>query len=277
MAFSRLIYVLYPKVKMKYVILCSIFFTLSTYVLSTDLQILTNESVPTNYYHNGQLTGTSIDLVNAIKAELELTVDTQVLPWARAYNLAINTPNVVLFTTAKTTERVSLGFQFIGPIVTRQHALYKRSTDTFSVHSLKDIRKNKLVIGGLAGDWRAKYLADAGISIDYVTNYEQNVKKLLAGRIDMMIGSNIKMASLMKASGEKLSVIEQAYTIQEASSFIAFSPDTEQSLINEWSNAFKKISNSHYWQDSAEKWTKILLMPMGYSVEKGLYVIDDTQ
>ncbi|MCP4159338.1 MAG: transporter substrate-binding domain-containing protein [Deltaproteobacteria bacterium] len=125
---------------------------------ATEIKIYTNDSIPTNYKENGKLIGTTVDIVEEIQKYLKKDVKIEVYPWARAYALSKKEPNIVIFTAAKTQERLDYGFQYLGPVITRKHTLYMKRGDGFTINTLEDIKNQKLYAGCLLGDWRSKFL-----------------------------------------------------------------------------------------------------------------------
>ena len=84
-----------------------------------DLQIITENYPPLNYIENGTLQGISVDLMELAFERLDIPVNRssfQVLPWSEGYTRALNTPNTMLFSTARLPERESQ-FLWAGPLV----------------------------------------------------------------------------------------------------------------------------------------------------------------
>ncbi|MCP3926418.1 MAG: amino acid ABC transporter substrate-binding protein [Desulfobacterales bacterium] len=173
---------------------------------------------------------------------------------------------------AKTQERLDYGFQYLGPVITRKHTLYMKRGDGFTINTLEDIKNQKLYAGCLLGDWRSKFLKKQGIPIQNVGTYKQNVLKLLAGRVSLMVASDMKIKSLLNKVGVGLNEVEPVYVFRVSPSFIMFSKGTDQNVIDQWKKAFSKISKTDYFKKLSKKWSKILLAPIKYSHDKGLYV-----
>lgn len=93
--------------------------------LAQELMIISEENPPFNFIKDGIFTGSSTEVVREIMRRLNLPGEIQVLPWARAYQLALSQPNVVLFSTARTTEREHL-FHWVGPIYKVRFGFYAR-------------------------------------------------------------------------------------------------------------------------------------------------------
>lgn len=62
-----------------------------------EMQILTAEEPPNNYTKNGKVIGIVVDLVEALKKATGESAPIQVMPFARTYKTALETPNVLLF------------------------------------------------------------------------------------------------------------------------------------------------------------------------------------
>lgn len=69
------------------------------------LTILTKNLPTLNYLKNGELVGYSVDIVKEIQKRVGSYEQIKVLPWARAYNMALNEENIVLFSITLTEER----------------------------------------------------------------------------------------------------------------------------------------------------------------------------
>jgi len=66
-------------------------------VLSAELTILTENLPPLNYVENGTLVGPSVEIVKEIQKRVGSQEQIQVYPWARAYKMALEDENVILF------------------------------------------------------------------------------------------------------------------------------------------------------------------------------------
>ncbi|MCP4159339.1 MAG: hypothetical protein GY760_04655 [Deltaproteobacteria bacterium] len=82
----------------------------------------------------------------------------------------------------------------------------------------------------------------------------------------------MKIKSLLNKVGVGLNEVEPVYVFRVSPSFIMFSKGTDQNVIDQWKKAFSKISKTDYFKKLSKKWSKILLAPIKYSHDKGLYV-----
>ncbi len=255
-----------------YICLSFILFLVSIGYADEIIRIVTNEEPPSNYYsEEGKLTGPSTEVVEEIKKKLNLNVEIEVLPWARAYMLAKNGPNTAIFTAGKNKERIDYGFHFIGPIFTRNHVLLKRKGSSISISSLEEVKNQELLVGVMRGDCRAKLLMDQGVNVDVVTSHKLNAHKLMRGRFDLWILADLDAQFVVKKAGYNKDDIEIAYVIAEGSGYIMLSKDVSKEIVERWQNAFLEIQKTDFFEKTAEKWSSLLEVNIRYSVDKGFY------
>jgi polar amino acid transport system substrate-binding protein len=80
------------------------------------IKVVTEDTFPIQYLEKGQVLGPATDLVKSVLAEAGLPYSIEVLPWARAYNIALNEPNTMIYSLARTEQREGL-FQWIGSVM----------------------------------------------------------------------------------------------------------------------------------------------------------------
>jgi polar amino acid transport system substrate-binding protein len=85
--------------------LCACLLLIAAVCKSAELLILTENLPALNYMENGELVGPSVEIVKEIQSRVGSTEPIHVYPWARAYKIAQERENVVLFGTAYTTNR----------------------------------------------------------------------------------------------------------------------------------------------------------------------------
>lgn len=253
-------------------IITIILLLMSSLVFSEKIRILTSEEAPTNYTYKEEFIGTTVDIVKEIKKIIKEDAPIEVLSWSRSYGIAKTTPNIVIFTSGKTQEREELGFNFIGPIFTREHTLYKKKGNTILVKDIQDIKNQNLVVGSMKGDWRSNYFKSEGVKVSEVINHESNVKNLLLGRIDLWALSDIEVPSVTTIAGYTTDEIEPVFIFGVASSYIMLSKGTSDNIVNEWQNALKYIETTEFFDDLKKKWSDILEIELDYSREKGLFI-----
>ncbi len=148
------------------------------------LTILTENLPPLNYIRDDKLVGPSVEIVQEIQKRVGSTARIQVMPWARAYKIALEQENVVLFGTTQTKERENV-FKWVGALSTKRDILLARKNRNIRLASLEDAKIFSR-IGTLRDDTRERLLLSHGFSnLESVSNEQKNAQKLFLGRIDL--------------------------------------------------------------------------------------------
>jgi polar amino acid transport system substrate-binding protein len=81
---------------------------LPTTVYSDNVIIVTENYPPYSYEQEGEITGISTDIVKCIMDESGLEYKIEVLPWARAYEMALNKDDVLIYSIMRIPEHETL-------------------------------------------------------------------------------------------------------------------------------------------------------------------------
>ena len=185
-------------------------------VLSAELTILTENLPPLNYIENDMLVGPSVEIVKEIQRRVGSSEPIQVYPWARAYKMAIEKENVVLFGTTHTKVRDSL-FKWVGPLATKRDILVARKGSGIKINSLEDAEKVGS-IGTLRDDTRERLLKSQGfINLEPVSNEQLNAQKLVLGRIDLWAYKKPGLRTVCDLAGVDHNELEEVYHLRETS------------------------------------------------------------
>ena len=236
------------------------------------LRIVTAEEPPTNYTRDGQLTGITVDIVRELLKRQNMDTPIEVYPWARAYAIAQQTPNVMLFTAARTPEREVQGFSFIGPVTTRKHALFARADDTRQYPSLATLYHERLLIAGMRGDWRAQWVSDRSLNLYATNSHVQSLRMLLSGRVDLAVLSDLELGPDLKAMGAAEGSVRLAYVIEERAAYILLSQGTERATVTRWQSEFARLQESDFFRQLSARWSATLGLPLRYTPGKGIHL-----
>jgi len=209
-------------------------------LLSSELTILTENLPPLNYLRDGILVGPSVEIVREIQKEVGSKAVIEVYPWARAYQLALEKENVVLFGMTHTKEREDL-FKWVGPLATKIDILIAKKGREMKVLSLEDAKKVPR-IGTLRDDTRERLLIKHGFTNLYPVSDEQNnAKKLMLGRIDLWAYKKPGWKTVCGLVGINPEEFVEVFELREIDVSIAFSKKTSDSIVNKWRNAFNEM------------------------------------
>ena len=216
----------------------------NTYIVRFDidnLTFLTEQNAPLNYIQgNSTIKGISVAVVSEILKALESNVilnRSNIQPWARAYQTALQQDNVVLFSIIKTKEREA-DFQWVGPIHRANVVLFSRKENHQNVSAIEDLSDQ--VICAIREDVGAQIIKSLGHPEDkthYPASAEQCAKMLMLGRVDFWAyGADTGHWHLSNA-GANTSQYKEALHLHEAFRYIAFSKDVPKHVVSAFQNA----------------------------------------
>jgi len=159
------------------------------------IALYTEDSPPLNMLVNGRIIGSSVEKVVHIFALAGLEQRLELLPWARAYQYALDKPEACVFSTTRTPEREAL-FKWIGPLTRSAWMLYARKEDAAPLQTLEQARGE--LIAGYHLDAVAEHLSARGYSVDYSSNELAGARKLLSGRVKYWASSQYSSAALIQ-------------------------------------------------------------------------------
>ena len=199
---------------------------------------------------HGIVSGTLIDKLTQIMAAAKLSYNVNIYPWTRAYKYALSNENVLIFPIFKTKEREA-SFHFICPL-TQKLELYfvKLSTrKDIKIKTITDAKKYR--IGLIRQDYDHLLLLKHGFKdgqqLDVNSDDFSTLRKLIKGRIDLMIQSKGAIYNKLAAQGLKQSIVSFAYQLKNdnlAENCLAFSKKTPLSLVNKVKQALEKVNRS---------------------------------
>jgi len=226
--------------KKLFVIVASVFLVSVQPVLSAELIILTENLPPLNYVEDGVLVGPSVDIVKEIQRRVGSGEEIKLYPWARAYKMALEQENVVLFGTTHTEVRHDK-FKWIGPLATKRDILVARKGSGIKINNLEDAKKVNR-IGTLRDDTRERLLKSLGFTnLEPVSDEQMNAKKLVLGRIDLWTYKIPGLRTVCELAGVDYNEMEEVYNLREINVDIAFSKKTSDSIVQKWRNAFNDM------------------------------------
>lgn len=189
------------------------------------IQMLTENYPPLNYMEDGKIIGIGPDQVKLIMERAKLDYTIEMMPWARAYWRAQTQSNTCIFNTAHSPER-SPKFKWVEPLIMAHAFLIAKAGSNIHPKTLQEAWKYS--VGTQRDDMTEDLLRKDGFpKIDIAANFDLQLKKLLAGRIDLISSTDAYYYGA-KAKGTP---IEIAYVLAAEASSIACSLDTDDNTI----------------------------------------------
>lgn len=169
----------------------------------------------------------------------------ELYPWARAYDLALHEPGVLIYLIARTPAREAQ-FQWVGEVMRLRYYFYRlASRDDVRIERLEDARAYRL--GVLRDDVRHQYLQTLGFQRLVVSGQQKdNFSRLLNGQVDALLlpekdASHFCQDAASTCPGlRRLAVLEDLDTPL----YMAFSPTTPAPLVARLREAFAQLKAS---------------------------------
>ena len=222
-----------------------------------ELTVLTEDLPPLNYIDNGALVGPSVEIVKEIIKRLGTNEPIHVYPWARAYKMALEEKNVVLFGMTYTEVRKDK-FKWVGPLAVKRDILVGKINSDIKIETLEDAKKVKR-IGTLLDDTRGRMLEGLGFkNLEPVTDEKLNAQKLAIDRIDLWAYKIPGLRTVCDLAGVDYRKFEEVYHLREIELMIAFSKKTPDAIVKTWNEAFIEMSRDGTILKIRKKWNEIL-------------------
>lgn len=201
------------------------------------------ETTPYTYQKGERVEGSATEVVEKTLLAAGLT-DHQIklYPWARAYDMALKEPNVLIYLIARTAAR-ERQFQWAGEIMKIQYHLYrlKERTD-IAIKTLADARR--YTIGVMRDDVRQQYLQSKGfLRLVVSAQSMDNFNKLIKRQVDLAPFTEDDANSLCAEAHFECAGLERVLTLDEASTglYMAYSNATADSTVLKTRAAFDRL------------------------------------
>lgn len=211
-----------------------------------EIMVVTEDFPPFNYIENGNICGLATDVVKEMLKSLSVSDKLiTVMPWARAYKLAMSQENVLIYSIVRCAEREK-DFKWVGKLTTLRMSFVKlKIRDDIKVESIDDLRKYRM---GLTRETAPEHiLSKFNIQAkERLSRDDQVLNMLLTGRIDIMPTYGCAFKALIKKHGYNKELFEKVFCLKEESKdlYIAFSKQTDDELVKKYQKAFEIVNKS---------------------------------
>ncbi|MGB1262678.1 MAG: substrate-binding periplasmic protein [Cognaticolwellia sp.] len=220
------------------------------------LKVVTEQIAPYQFHNSdGELSGFSVEMINALFDEIDYRPEIVVLPWARAYEIAKNEANVVVFSLARTKHRESM-FHWIGSITHEKFAFWGlKSKFTKPLYNLEKLKKYKTGIARFS--YTEQYLLDKGFdNIARLVKEEQNIQMLYNNRVDLIIASDITVRHRAQRLGLNYDDFVKVYSADELTTdlSVALSINSDPAWVKRLQNSYQTLENKGIAAAIRKKW-----------------------
>lgn len=220
------------------------------------IRIVTEEFPPYDFSgESGRVEGLSTDVVRAVLEDLDIEATIEIFPWARAFKMASETPNIMLFSVVRTKEREPL-FHWVSVVCEVRSYLYKlRSRTDITASELSGLKNYRT---GVVRDWAGqRYLEKNDFErLEEVTESDLNILKLVQGRVDLIEDYEANLIYRMKKLNLDPNLVEKIYFNAEISGqlYAVFSRDTADHVVQKFREAFSVVHEDGRYAAIQSKW-----------------------
>jgi polar amino acid transport system substrate-binding protein len=217
------------------------------------LTLVTETFMPYSYVERGQVTGYATELLAAALAHARIDYSVQIYPWARAFQMARTQPNVLIYSIVRTPEREDQ-FQWIAQIAPRSVYLFKlRSRHDIKAHTVDDLRRYRIAAN--RGDVVEEQLHQLGLNADLAALDEASLRKLVAGRVDLMVASERMLKDLCLRIAVRCEQLERVMLMPGLGDYyVAASLETPAATVHALRAELDKLKSSGFMQRTADKY-----------------------
>lgn len=209
------------------------------------IEVVTEDSSYT-YVENGKIAGPATEVVEeTLKRAAIQGYHLALYPWARAYNIATQKPNVLIYPIVRTPEREAL-FHWVGELATVPIFLYKfRDEENIQVSNLDAAKA--YTIGVVRDDSRESYLHSHGFQKLVISaDNGENFRLFSSHQVQMIPMPERDARSFCKESQIPFERLEIAFPLRdmERGIYMAYSLGTSEELVSRTSHAFTSVVES---------------------------------
>lgn len=209
------------------------------------ITVVTESNPPYQNIINGQIGGVCTDIVKAVLKEANIDYDIKVFPWVRAYNMALEDKNVLIYSIARSKKREEL-FHWVGRIIPFSVYLYKlKEAGGLQIDSLEEAKNYR--VGVIREGFRHQFFLKKGFiegqNLYPVNDFIQNILKIQTGRVDLLPFDELGFQAKAELNNVDINEFVKILKIEEMSTYLymAFSKKTSPKLVKKVRNALDSV------------------------------------
>ncbi len=218
-----------------------------------EMQILTAEIPPMAFTKDGKPSGYCVEVVEEIQRRIGNSTAIQVIPWARAYQMALHQENVMLVCPKRTPEREAL-FQWVGPVLVSQTHFYAKRGSGLHLNTLADAKKGEPILVP-ASSYALDYLKGEGFeNLEPVGTSETLLRMLLAGRRPLLVMDQQQMPMLLEQAHVAPDAIEVVLRVLPTRAYLSLPHDAPQKTVAQWQKALDDMKRDGTFARLHHQW-----------------------
>jgi len=205
------------------------------YAEQQEIAIATLEYPPFIYSENNQVKGPIVDKIRAVFDQLGIKTTIKIYPIPRGLLMVKNGEVDAYFSLKKTPEREEELLFTNEPLIQQPFVFFTRNDSKIIWHgNFEEIKNHRIGIVsktsyGIVFD---EYLKNKFfINIDEAQSFEQNIKKLIAGRVDLIINSCDVGQNIIYKLNASNTITALSPPIEVVNSYLAFTKTKDYSNL----------------------------------------------
>jgi len=179
----------------------------------------------------------------------------QVLPWARAYNMALDNKNILIYSISKTPKREPL-FNWVGDILIERYYVWELNDNKLTSAASEHFYKGKSF-----ATYRESNEFDYLNQLEDITTYSvvypnQRLHMLLANRVDYLVESEQTLKETCLSLNIDCSRFSKVIEVKELNTplSIGINKDSDPEIVEKYQKAFSSLSSSGTLSHIINKW-----------------------
>lgn len=216
-----------------------------------ELRMLTDNHPPLHFQQGPHMTGFAVEVVQALAQRTGDPVQVQQRPMLRALRDASEDADTAVFTILRTQERESR-YQWVGPLMRTETALYTRSGDTPPISDLSQAQGQIAV----PRKWLVySYLKQQGLdNLWGVDSPEIMMRLLQIGRVQYVVADTMSVSTFASNVGLPFEQLRYQMPLMHQDAYIAFSPKVDAARVARWQRALDAMKDDGSLQAFMQRW-----------------------
>lgn len=216
-----------------------------------ELRMLTDNHPPLHFQQGERMAGFGVDVVEALAQRSGDRIQVQQRPMLRALRDASEDADTAVFTILRTAERETR-YQWVGPLMQTETALYTRSSDDTPVSDLRQTRGQIAV----PRKWLVySVLRQQGLdNLWGVDSPEIMMRLLQIGRVQYVVADTMSVGTFAAEQGMALEQLRYQIPLMHQDAYIAFSPKVDPAQVARWQQALEAMEQDGSLQQLKQRW-----------------------
>ena len=224
-----------------------------------NVKIVTEQLAPLQIQKQGEApTGAMVEIVELLLQQAELGGQIDFYPWARAYEIAQQQPNTLIFSMMRTPAREHK-FNWVGPLLEDTvHLIRLKSRPELSISAIEQAKQFR--IGVTRSDISQVYLQEKGFTVEQnmllSSSYPRLWQSLFERKVDYIMANEFMWRQKQTFEGETFQPIEVELSLDDFAQdyYLAASLNTSPIIISKLKKALEKIHQSGQYLAILQKW-----------------------